>query len=273
MSVETISDILSNITVGAKTVFDLKNPNNISITRQNLPPVVIERDLARSPKRSHTFFSMKTLLAYLGKYGSVHTVVLGNHHTFSADIIMDETSEFGFEVLRFQSALHPLCQPWANLFNKPQNVTEFAKFIMKHRRSVESFDDVMEDAGKQLALVMQQITVSKSVEIAIGTGRKTLNGVMVTTEINGMKQDVPVEIPEEIVLSVPVFIDSSESSLVIDLMIESKGDDVFVTCSCADFEKQQLQAFEDCIAQLGTLEFQLVYGLGDSSYTDWKIVE
>jgi hypothetical protein len=257
----TTVEVIKKLTEGGKA-----EKYTVTLVRQFEPP-----QRAETPARDHTFFSLNGLAEYLADSGTSNLLVLAEADSGEMTAVLDEDEPSGLEAIRFKPTLHPLYSPWAKAYNKPMPIKEFARFVMANRRTV------VEPDVESLLHSLTQITVSRKVTINDGVGPHTLNGVMVETKIQGNTSEEPVDLPNNLVIEVPMFLEGRTLSIDVDLMLETDEDGgVFATLLSSDAEHKRVLAIEamlkDLREKLTDKLSEPVISLGKVHYADWKYV-
>jgi len=271
----TIEHLLRRVPEGEETIFDLLDEGGdkvktIEIKRRKLQPELPqqlpEADIARNKARNHVFNDIDTFAGFLNREAEkLSSVVLADVDERIIAAVLDESDPLDQELVTLRAIEHPLFTPWGRLLNQAIPVIDFALFVMQHRRAVIDPD------GRELAMLFSQVKMSKAVSIFSGVGKKTLNGVMVDVEIAGERKGMAVELPESIVINVPLFVGTSPQRIEIDLLVTNKGDYVVVYATAADVEQQRIIAFEEMVSKLKEATGMLV-GLGKVQHRDWRTV-
>ncbi len=274
-SMTTVEHLLRNIPEGKETIFDLldeggESVKTIDVRRRVLqpePPIPpVEKDVARAKARCHLFNDITTFAGYLKREADAEgAIVLACVDERVITAVLDENDDRDNETIRFAAIEHPLFVPWGGLLENPMGVVDFALFAMKHRRAIIDPD------GRELAMTFSQVKMSKAVSIFTGVGKKSLNGVMVDVEIAGERKGMVVDLPETIVIEVPLFVGTSPQRIEIDLLVTNRGNNVVVYCTAADVERQRIVAFEEMVGTLAEATGMLV-GLGSIQTRDWNTV-
>jgi len=274
MESDIISDLLRKATDGHETVFDIAVDNGVTrveINRRLLLPErrVIEEDLpiARDPARAHTFHEIGAFAKYCETHAGESAVGLANSESQRITVVLDELVDAGRELITFEAKLHPMFLPWYEMLDEATDVIDFSVFAQKYRRSIRKPD------GKELAMIFSQIKLSKSVEIQRGVGRKSLNGVMVHTEIAGVKQDTMVDLPDSIEIECPVFIGTKPIRMVFDVLVTDVHDNVVVYLTSPDLEAMKFEAFEQFVQILREDAPSILVGLGQVASTPWRTID
>jgi hypothetical protein len=239
---------------------------------QGEPPAL--KPLQRSPRRSHVFQDVDAFGAYLAKFGSVSDCsVLADVTGQTISAVLDEHSATGYECVEFVPELHPAFVPWKQVIGRQFSVVDFAGFVAQNRRAVKSarapggeqFD------GRELALTLSQVTAKSVIKMAAGVGAKSINGVMVETEIKGQRREMPVELPDCITIEAPIFIGTDPVEIEFDLLILGKADDgVYAVLTSTQLQEAFVAAMSCFVGQLKEILPNLVVGLGKLHYTNWE---
>ncbi len=171
---QAIETLLRKIAPGRETAFDvvddLDGTKSLKITLAELPkplPLKPEApDIARAKARAHTFHESGRLLNILQREGNPQkTVVLADANARAITAVLDEADKLDREQVSFAATYHPFIRPWLDSLNKTMTIQTFALFLMQHRSRI------VEPDGRELAIVCSQVTASKSITIARGTGK------------------------------------------------------------------------------------------------------
>ena len=88
--------------------------------------------------------------------------------------------------------------------------------------------------ARQKAL-MSGLNVAGTIEVAQGQGKNAINGVMVTTTIKGADSTNFGELPDTIVLDLPIYVGTQPTKIEIDLTLSARpGEGVYITLSAGD---------------------------------------
>jgi hypothetical protein len=232
------------------------------------PPEAPQR--AESPRRAHVFHDAAGLAAYLEKYRTESTVVLADVPERAIRVVLDERAADGFEMLHLEPQIHPLFKPWQNLMDRSADgddigLKELAEFILLNRRSITAPD------GKALAVMFSQVRASTTVTLQQGRGRKAVNGIMMTTEIQGQTSTEPADLPDTITINVPLFVGGFVESLEVDILVSAAdgGSRLVATVSSPQVEEAMVRAFEVMVADLKALPGVTV-ALGSPAHRGWE---
>lgn len=248
----TIADLLRQPLEGQETAFqvvaDLEGDGKrLEIRRRRLAPEVTqEAPLATSPRRHHRFYAVAGLLNYLSAYATQDTVILANPAERRVQAILDDTAEEGGrEVVTFTPQVHPRWEPFRGLLGKTLSLDELLDFVRNNRRAI--------DHGRELIFGLSQVTASTEVTLAKGSGRSCVNGLMVKTEIRGGgTQTDPVDLPEVLRVTTPVWVDEPPQTMEIDLVLEASrdGSEIRARLSSADLREAEITAFDSVVERI-----------------------
>ena len=249
-----IENFLKNITIGHETAFDLADRldgkgSHLTVTHRKVLPEAPRAPVRAEPKaRSHQFMDAVSLGDFIARNPGPNIVVFADPVNEVMWVVLDDKAHV--ELCSMRPQVHPLFKPWAGIIGEDMEVTEFAKFLMANRSSITEPD------GPDLALQFSQIRASQKVEIQRGKGKNKINGVMVTTEIQGTNAQNRTEfvnLPDRIVLEVPLYISGAPERVELDLVLDTTGEgkdvEVVVSVSGATVADAKVKAFEKMIAQ------------------------
>lgn len=268
-------DLIRKVQEGRETLFEVvegvDGGKRLEVAFRRLPaaqPTIIEEPpIARAGKRSHVFHDVDAFCEYLNRNCDKNrSLVLAdvNHKTIEA--VLDDESEIDREVIQLRAMEHPAFTPWGELLDSTIEVTQFAMHCMKYRRAI------VEPDGRELAMTFSQVKMSKAIQVSTGAGKKSLNGVIVDIEIAGERKGVPVELPDTIVIEVPIFVGTSAQRIEIDLLVTARGEQVAVTATASDVDVQRIEAFESMVAVIREKTGQLV-GMGVVRESEWSVLK
>lgn len=264
-----VSELLRKVTEGNETILDVNAQGGLKVSQRKLQPEVPEYmdepPIARANARDHVFHDVDAFCEYLKVEGSKDsTLVLADAKSRTVTAILDENSETDREIIRLNAIEHPLFTPWGGMLDRACPVLDFAMHCMKHRRAV------IEPDGKELALTFSQLKMSKSISIATGVGKKSLNGVMTEVNIGGEVRGYAVELPESITIECPLFIGTAPQRIDIDLLVTDQGTSIVVVAVAPDVEAQRIAAFEQFVSTIREQTGYLV-GLGTVQHRKWNV--
>lgn len=275
----TITTLIREANPGQETVFDLldqggESVRTIEVRRRDLAPelpqVVAEPNHKENPARRHSFHDVDAFCDYLKAEPKLTDVlILADVDARTLTAVLNETScETDREKLTLQAIEHPLFTPWKQLLKGCTEVIDFSLFCMRNRRAI------VEPNGRDVALVFQQVKMSKQVEVNAGVGTKAINGVMCQVSIAGEVKNELMELPETIAIEVPLFLGTSPQRIEIDLTITGQSGGVFVFATASDVEAQQVAAFEEMVEKIKSADIPgATVGLGCVQHRDWDRLE
>ena len=274
-------EITRNLTDGGKTEII----NWTKIERELQPEQPPAPDRKESRPRAHHFHEVEGFIEYLRRYGCRDTVVFGNARSRAVYAVLKDTAKTQFEVVMLKPFLHPLLACWMDILGERIEIRQLAEKTMEMRRTVARPD------GRELALILAQITATSTATIHRGTGNKCLNGVVVQTTIQGQRKDEHVELPDSITISVPVFLGEDETSLDLDLLVGASREpggasrepggasreDVYGRLSCPDLQVRLVEGFQLIMAKLAAASEDekagWVVSLGRPEYGEWDYIK
>lgn len=229
---------------------------------------------APSPKRRHCFFDIDGFGDYLKRFGGEDTLVLSNPEASMMTVVLDERATDGYELIAFKPQIHPVFRPWENLLNvgKPVPIREFVDFISNNRRIIANPN------GRDLLMSLMQVRMSREVELHQGEGSKSLNGILVRTNVTGGgtggSQTSYVDLPETITIKTPIYLGTGITELEIDLIVggnEQTG--VVVRVSAGDLLQKRVEQFELMFNTLRGLLPKVTLGSGDVNHMAWEYLK
>lgn len=278
MEGQSLQDILDTVQVGCGRAIDvvdaldgngkrLEGCKRLEIHSRLLQPEPTpEPRLAATESRAHVFFDIEGFAAYLVKYGKADLVVCADPTSQVVSAILDESKEKGgAEVVTFQPQKHPLWAPWEKMIGCVLPLDNFIQHIRMNRRSIIKPD------SRSLILDLGQIEARVECVLSRGSGTKSVNGMMVTTNIQGTRKQDLVELPDEITLSVPLYVATSPEEILVDLVLAAKGEEIVVQMSTGDLETARVRVFQGMIQELKTkLNDKGTFTLGRPAWASWR---
>lgn len=270
---QIVGELLRAVAPEKETVFDVKDMidadgkfQRVSIGLRSLEPIVQQKEIDRARARCHTFHSIGAYTDYLTHNGNESTLVLADVDAGKISAVLAEDEETDREEVHFQAKAHPLFAPWSDLLGKAIPVLDFALFVMKYRSAV------LEPNGRELALMFTQIKASKNVTKRVGIGNKSLNGVTVELQIGSEKNQVEVELPEKIVISAPIYLDTEPVTIEIDMLVTEANEKLVVFLTAPTLEAVQFALFKGMVDSIGEAT-GFTTGLGKVQHRDWLLVK
>lgn len=276
---DAIANLIRHFPAGNETVFDIvqaadgKNVT-LSIGHRQLQPERPNHPLrAESPGRGHKFNEIDGFCAYIEKYMTANTVVLADMVNLTISAVLDDRAQQGVEVVSLQPIVHPTFKPWNSIIDKELPVLDFATHCMKHRRTISHFDgrDVTSalPAGKELAFLFSQIQANSTISMSAGQGKKSINGLIIKTEIQGKLHAEPVDIPDTLSILCPLFVGCDEAEIPIDVLVTCRNQkDVVVLCTAPSLLLAMTETFEYMVERVKQIQ-GVVASLGSVAYRDW----
>lgn len=265
----SIKELTCKVEESQATVFSLAKDlegggNKITVERRTLLPEAPRRpDKQESPPRAHTFHDLEGFKAYLVKYGGPNVVIFCDVPASKVFAILDEKATHGRETVLLAPQLHPRWAPWEALIGQQVDLASFVDFVRTHRRAI------VEPDGRSLALALSQVKASTSIELHKGKGKKSLNGLLVKTEIQGTRDEELVELPEELAIRSPIFVAGDEQTMKLDLIIEATDGEIAAQLSAADLIEAKITAFDAMLAKLADLREKMTVTYGRPAEGSW----
>ena len=270
-----IADFLRHVQRGEENALEVAREalpdgkgERLTVALQNRtlqPEQPLDPKRQQSPRRTHVFHGPEPFVAYIDREGSDRTVVLADAPGRQIQAVLDDRATGGFEVVTCAPPLHPLFDPWAAIFGRHVPLGAFAEFIIERRSTVTDPDP------RNLAMTFRQVTVAESSTMHRGQGAKSINGLVISRTIKGVKEDQTVELPDRIVITVPLLTCSEHArSLEVDLTVGMTQGEVYCIPTCAAAEVELLEEFASLVAALKFDRPETVVGSGQLAYTDWE---
>lgn len=278
-----LDERLRNVERGRENVFEvLESLENAGSKKLVLSSPIIVPERQESPPRAHHFHEINGFVKYLGAFGGEKPLVLVDVKSKRISAVLNEKADKGFEVVFMKPVYHPLVEPWIGLLTESDTYS-------KTKRSTLALDDfidflavnsgcIIEPIPVELKWVLSQLKASTGTELfkgEVSKGRKeSTNGLIVKTKIEGIDdKGIPVEIPEQIKIKVPLFICGEEMDLTFDIVLTVVKEEIVVKIVSSDLEVQTINAFNDMLEQLKTLGENLIITYGRPEYSNWQYVK
>ena len=274
-----LREVLRQIAEGHETAIDVVNevmgegddatPIKTLVIRQRRvnpePPMLPVKD--RSPKREHEFYDVPGFVNYLGRYGDENTVVLADPASETVFAVLNERAFDGFEVVTFKPQVHPLAAPWLEMLDRVTPIRSFVDFLVGNKRQIVAPD------ARDLVMTLQQVKMSRQVELFQGMGKHSVNGLKVTMDIAGESKGTTLELPDELTINVPLYVGHTAcQDIIIDLMVDGNEKlGVVVVMKSADMATSRVAAFElfTRVISEALTEQKIVVGLGTPRHGSW----
>lgn len=172
------------MTVSKKVLDDGKEEITLNLANKKVMP-----DRMESPARAHVFHDANGFASYLKSNKSENLLVLIDTKNKRVAAVLDDKAKQGYEVVQFSPPYHPKFTLFEENLLGAFDVKEFAKGVMMCRDLIAGVDGDEKYAGKQLALLMKQITVSNKITAENGTGVECVNGVVIETNVRAGKSE------------------------------------------------------------------------------------
>lgn len=265
----TIEKLLRRVAEGQETVIDVAaDGKSVTFGQRKLQPELPMLQRTESPPRAHVLHTAEAVADYVNRYGNNDTVVLLDATSLSGRVVVSETANKQRETLTFSPQLHPLFREWIPLIGQRTPVPVFAEFAIGHRRQIVAPD------GRTVALLFGQMRARKEVTISVGEGKSAINGVMVTTTIQGKPSQEFVEVPDFLTIRVPLFVGGSPQDIEIDLTVGESGGTIYVLCSASGVEEAKHKAFDAmCTAIREGITHEAVIVLGAHGAGTWNYLK
>jgi hypothetical protein len=272
----TVRELITSIVEGEQTVFKVAGDladgaQSLTVDRRKLLPEAPRRDeLADTPARAHTFFEPAGFVAYLKKYGGGKTVIYADPVRRMAEAVLTEgQGQGGAEIVSLVPQISPYWQPWSALLGKALPLAALVEFLRENRRII------VEPEGRELVLALSQVTAASNIELQQGSGRNSVNGLMVRTKIQGVDNTALVDLPETIVVRCPIFVGLFEERIELDLILRvvDGGESIAAGFASADIRVAEIRAFERMVADLTDVDqFAALVTLGRTGYRPWEVL-
>lgn len=228
-----------------------------------------------SPARAHTFHDAAGFVAYLNGINAAdpakeNMVVMADVECEEWEVvcILDENARNGFEVIRLRPAKHPVFVMLEEtlLDVGTMSMARLALAVMRNRAVIV---DTPQVTAKDLAMIMQQITVATETKACTGVGKHAVNGVMVVTEIKGGPVDELVELPDTITVKLPIYLNTEPVQFGLDLTIGIDRGEPVAVIDAPELVVGKFEVFEEMIKPIKAMEGVFV-SYGRIQTADWK---
>jgi len=248
----TLDALLSRAIEGHKTMLDIDTDKagrrDITFSLQRLPDIEPEiPPRAETPARAHAFYEAQGFARYLARYGMKgDLVVYADPESEKMWATLAEKAEGGVETVVFAPQLHPLWKPWSELIAAGRmSLERFRDFVNQHRRAVSM------PPGRALALMLSQIRAAVEVTVHDGRGKNALNGIVIRTNIQGTEAKEQIDLPEELMLRVPLYVGGEVQNVELDLVVDADAQGhVTVLVAAGGVEEARVFAFDSMLASI-----------------------
>ncbi len=270
MEENTIEQFVKQVKEGDKNVIDVskkvleggKEVVTVELTKRKVMP-----DRMESPARAHVFHVAPGFIAYIEENKTDNTIVMANVSNTHIFAVLDDKAKLGFETIALNppyDARFELLQK--TLLGKQLPIDAFARHVMRNRPIIIDSADM---TAKDLAMAMQQITISSETVQGMGVGKKAVNGLMCKTTIAAGTEEAPVELPDSFEVEVPIFLGTDPVKFGVDVTITTQSGQVWATVDAPEIEVKKFEVFEQILEPIKAIDGVLVsYGWPNTD--DWK---
>jgi len=256
---------------------ELGNVNALTIAKKlgedgkevviNLEKKRVMPERMESPPRAHVFHDAAGFIGYLKTNKTNNTVVLADVDQVVVEAVLDDQASMGFETIALKPPYHPEFALLAKtLLDRTLSIEQFAIAVMRNRNVIAGGSE----STRQLALSMSQITVSSKIEACVGAGKKSVNGVMCTTEVKSGVAEEQIELPDSITVLLPIYINTAAVSFDIDITVTAeRGGNVQVTTDSPTLGVRKFEVFQEILSPIEKMDGVAVsYGVLKTA--QWK---
>ena len=219
-----------------------------------------------SRARAHVFHEAAGFIAYLKDNKTANCVVLADVASVRVAAVLNDNAENGYEVIVLEPKRHPEFSLLEDtLLDQEMDAKRFAKMVLRNRGVIAG--DAKD--AKQLALLMSQVTVSDQISLAMGEGKKAVNGIMCRTEIKAGTGETQVELPDEITFETPIYLETSVQRFDADItVVGNTREGVLVGVDAPQLVLCKYRCFEEIVKPIREMEGVLV-SYGCPHFADW----
>ncbi len=231
-------------------------------------------DRMESPPRDHTFHDADGFARYLAANKTEGLVVLIDAANQQAEAVLDDRAKTQFEKISFVPVLHPqFVMLQKTLLGGKMLLKSFAEAIMRNREVIVGADGATGQAGRDLAMLMKQITVSNAVSIEEGVGDGAINGVMIETKVKAGTASAKVSLPETLKVKLPIYLNTEprQFELAVTVLPES-ADRVSVVVDAPELPVLMHTLFEEMLVDVKGIPGAFV-SYGVIEYGSWNYNE
>lgn len=273
---KALHDMLTRVVKGEQTTFDLVKDlegggNKLVVEQRILNPEEPRKpQRAETESRAHRFFSAKGFIAYLEDYGSKGTVIYADSKRRMLHAVLNESDAGGVEIVTLEPQVHPRWEPWDKMLDETMPLAAFVDFLRNNRRAINDPD------GRELLLTLSQVKASTEVTLHQGSGKESLNGLMLKTRIQGKENTELVDLPDIITLKTPIYVSEPEVDIELDVIIDAVqgGQGIVARFASADILEARITAFETIVKRISSLEKEIeaVVTDGAPEYIPWTYI-
>lgn len=260
---DEISEILSQVARGqcnAITIArDMEGPGKASVA-VNMKQERVMPERMESPARAHTFHTAEGFIEYVKAEKTERTLVLADITRACVNAILNDRAKHGFEGVSLEPALDPRFALLTKtlLHGNPTPIAEFALAVMRNRNVMAGHPA----KAQQLAILMQQITVSSEITACSADLGIGLNGVLCKTSVKAGEGKTQVNIPSSIAVKLPIYLNTPEVEFDLDITLSAtRNGEVIVSIDAPELELRKYEVFETILAKIrGVDGIAVAYG-------------
>ena len=258
-----VESLSSNAISVSKQVLDAGQEKvTVELLRSKVMPERME-----SPPRKHRFDEVAAFVEYIKVNKTDNTVIMADLKAGVFAAVLDDKAARGFEIIRMEPQKSPAFELLEQMLNQEMPVRAFARYAMRSRKVLGAD----EEAGRQFAMLMQQITIASKVTACQGTGRKSVNGLMCTTEVKSGEGINQVELPDEIEANVPIFVKRPIVKFGIDLTIMASQDVAHIIADAPELDVVKYEEMRKMLSEIsGEIGGGAKVGIGVLNYAQWQ---
>ncbi|KKL71085.1 hypothetical protein LCGC14_2098470 [marine sediment metagenome] len=246
---EEIREILSQVARGnnnaitiAKEMKDGVNTITVNMKQERVMPERME-----SPPRAHIFHTAEGFIEYIKAEKTEHTLVLADINRACVHAILNDRATHGFEGVCLEPALDPRFALLTKtlLHGGPIPIAEFALAVMRNRNVMAGTPA----KAQQLAILMQQITVSSQITACSADLGIGLNGVLCKTSVKAGEGETQVNIPSSIAVKLPIYLNTPEVEFDLDITLSAaRSGEVIVSVDAPELDlRKYAQSISDIL--------------------------
>lgn len=234
-------DEYNTMDVVKKVLGDGKKENvTVTLGRKRIMPERME-----SPARAHVFHDADGFVSYVDANKTDNTLVLATVDDSRVFAVLDDRAEEGFERIYLIPAKDPrFVLLEKSLLQQRMSIESFAIAVMRNREIIQDTDKL---SARDLALAMQQITVSEKIENCSGIGATSVNGVMCTSTVKAGQAEAKIDIPDILTVKVPIYLNTEAVEFDIDITVLNQRGAVMAVVDSPQLEVRRFEVFENQI--------------------------
>ena len=240
----------------AKELLDGKEQIRVSLERKKVMPERME-----SPSRAHEFHDKDGFIKFLQVNKTDNTIIFADVEEVSITAILDDKAQKGFEWVTLRPPYHPQFEMLDDtLLDKTLKIANFAAAVMRNREIIKASGAY---SAKDIALIMQQITIASETTQFIGDGKTAVNGIVTKTKISaGAVAENQLQIPDSFNVQVPIYINTLPQLFPVDITISSNRGEVFAVVDCPELKVKKYEVFRNIMdeIELAAAGIMVVYG-------------